>query len=300
MDLLPEWSFDMNFRSGLQASLTLALLLVALFLGSRLWHQSLLSPWTRDGRIQADVIHIAADSAGLVQHVEVYDNQFVHRGDVLLRIDAQRYQLALQLAQAHYKERQADLKLKREEFARRNPLVNSLVSAENVSNAQTQVQESESQLQAAAAQMALAQLNRDRTWVRAPVDGYISNLKVHPGDYATTGQALMALIDSHSFTAYGYFEETKIAAIHIGDPAHIQLMSGGPELSGHVESLAYGITDRDNTQGRELLADVNPTFSWVRLAQRIPVRIHLDHLPTQEFLAAGMTCTIIIQPHPKR
>ncbi len=287
----------MNTRSALQAGMTLTLLLIALLLGSRLWHQSLLSPWTRDGRIQADIIHIAADSSGLVQEVRVHDNQFVHRGDILLRIDAQRYQLALQEAEARWQERLIDLKLKREEFARRNPLANSLVSAESVSTALSLVHEAESQVQAAATQVQLARLNRDRTLVRAPVDGYISNLKVHPGDYALAGQALMALIDSHSFSAYGYFEETRIARIHRGDLARIQLMSGGPELTGHVESLAYGITDRDNRQGHELLADVNPTFSWVRLAQRIPVRIHLDPIPAKEFLAAGMTCTVIIQPN---
>ncbi len=290
----------MNIRSALQTGLTLALLLLALFLGTRLWHQSMLSPWTRDGRIQADIIHIAADRPGLVQQVLVHDNQYVHQGDVLLRIDPERYQIALEEAEAQWQERLADLKLKQEEFARRNPLANTLVSAENISTALTQVHEAESQVQAAAAEVHLARLNRNRTLVRAPVDGYISNLRVHRGDYANTGQALMALIDSHSFSAYGYFEETRIAAIHIGDPAHVQLMSGGPELTGHVESIAYGITDRDNQQGRELLANVNPTFSWVRLAQRIPVRIHLDKIPTQEFLASGLTCTIIIQPTHNR
>jgi multidrug resistance efflux pump len=106
----------------------------------------------------------------------------------------------------------------------------------------------------------------------------------------------MALIDSHSFWVYGYFEETKLPKVHVGDRAVVRLMSGGKEIQGHVESLASGIADRDNPTGSDLLADVNPIFTWVRLAQRVPVRVHLDRIPADMKLAMGMTCTVTLQP----
>lgn len=134
-----------------------------------------------------------------------------------------------------------------------------------------------------------------RTEVRAPVDGYVTNLNLFAGDYARRGEALLALVDRHSFYVYGYFEETRLPLIRAGDRAELRLMSG-ERLTGRVDSLARGIYDRDNPESRELTADVNPTFSWVRLARRVPVRIHLDALPEGLELAAGMTCTVIVSP----
>ena len=148
---------------------------------------------------------------------------------------------------------------------------------------------------------AAAQLNLDRTEVRAPVDGYVTNLDVRVGDYASTGVPRLALIDSHSYWIYGYFEETKLAQVRIGDRVDISLMSG-TRLQGTVESIARGITDADNPTGSDLLANVNPTFNWVRLAQRLPVRVRIDgeHLPEGTVLAAGMTATLIVRPHRVR
>ena len=286
----------MKYLSLIKIGSTLALMILAVALGRQLWLRSMYAPWTRDGRVQADVIHLAADVGGLIRHVAVQDNQWVQRGDLLLSIDPQRYILAVRQAQAQVLARQADLRQRQQNAQRREQLAGSVVSAESASDARTGVDDAQAQLNAARASLALAQLNLQRTAIRAPVDGYISNLKVHPGDYAQVGQPLLALVDSHSFWVYGYFEETKINHIHVGDPVSVLLMSGGPALPAHVDSLARGITDRDNTQGRELLADVNPTFSWVRLAQRIPVRIRFDRLPAHRLLAAGMTCTVIIHP----
>ena len=276
--------------------LTLSLMLLAAVLARQLWLRALYAPWTRDGRVQADVVHVAADVAGLVDGVAVQDNQFVARGDRLLHIDDRRYRLALQQARASLAERSAELRQKRIQAGRRAELAGSVVSAENASDALSAVGTAQARRDAAAAAVALAELNLARTTLYAPVSGYVSNLKVHDGDYAHAGQPLLALIDRHSFAVYGYFEETKIERIHVGDPVTLHLMSGGPDLSGHVESIARGITDRDNSQGQELLANVNPTFSWVRLAQRIPVRVLIDHLPETSFLAAGMTCTVIVHP----
>lgn len=151
------------------------------------------------------------------------------------------------------------------------------------------------------AQVALDQARFDlaRTQVRAPTDGYVTNLKVRVGDYASAGDPQLALIDSHSYFIYGYFEETKLPQLRVGDPVNIRLMAGGLHLTGHITGIAHGITDRDDPSGKGLLADVSPTFNWVRLAQRVPVRIAIDtaHLPEGTFLAAGMTATIEVTPH---
>jgi multidrug resistance efflux pump len=130
--------------------------------------------------------------------------------------------------------------------------------------------------------------------VRAPVNGFVTNLTLVVGQYAAVGTRMMALIDSDSYRVEGYFEETKLPVIKPGDSVQIYLMSGAPALKGHVESISHGITDRDNASGPELLANVNPTFEWVRLAQRIPVRIHIDGVPANALISAGMTCTIVV------
>jgi len=161
---------------------------------------------------------------------------------------------------------------------------------------------SQQQAQAAVTQtqvaLAEAQLNLDRTEVRAPTDGYITNLIIRVGDYATAGVARLALIDRHSYWVYGYFEETKLPRIRVGDPVDVRLMSGGVHLQGTVQSIARGITDAGNPTGSDLLSEVNPTFNWVRLAQRVPVRVAIDadHLPAGLMLAAGMTATVIVHP----
>jgi multidrug resistance efflux pump len=206
---------------------------------------------------------------------------------------------------------------------RRQKLINNVISAEDKANAaaaanaakagwqQTlastkQASAAQQQSLAAVAQaeveLASAQLNLDRTQVLAPVDGFVTNLDVRVGDYANAGTPRLALIDSHSYWIYGYFEETKLPGLRIGDPVDIRLMSGGVQLKGSVESIARGITDADNPTGSDLLADVNPTFNWVRLAQRVPVRVRIDadHLPEGTVLSAGMTATLIVRPsHPE-
>ena len=292
----------MNFRAVLRALPTLAIFSLAVIVGVALWRHYMESPWTRDGRVKADVISIAPDVSGLVVEVAVHDNQAVHKGDLLFRIDEARYKLALAQANASLNADRAQLELHRRESMRRAVLAGEVVSTESRDTAATLADASAAQADAAVAARDLAQLNLARTEVRAPTDGYISNLEVHPGDYANAGHPLLALIDSHSFWVYGYFEETKLRLFKEGDAVDIRLLSG-PALTGHVESLTRGITDRDNATGQQLLANVNPTFSWVRLAQRIPVRIHIDAVPDGVLLAAGMTCTVVVHPAgapPKR
>lgn len=286
----------MNLRQLFRFAATCAIFAAAVATAAALWRHYMYSPWTRDGRVKADVVSIAPDVSGPVVEVPVIENQGVKRGDVLFRIDPERYRYALQQAEAAVAARKSDYEQKRRDAARRAELSGVVVSNESRENSASSASTALAVYQEAVAARDTAALNLQRTEVRAPVDGYVTNLDIHPGDYASTGRALLAVIDRHSFRVNGYFEETKVPYVHEGDPVTIRLMSGGPELQGHVDSLARGITDRDNPAGPRLLADVNPTFNWVRLAQRVPVRISIDRLPDGLVLASGMTCTVIVQP----
>ena len=275
---------------------TIVILAAAVLLSRTLWNKYMDSPWTRDGRVRANVINVAADVSGTVVAVAVKDNQLVHRGDLLFTVDRERYRLALAKAGALLAARKAELTMRQQESERRALLESVLVSAESRDNARSQADSAEAMYQDAVVAQDTAKLNLKRTEVHAPVDGYITNLNVHPGDYASAGEAKLAMIDKNSFWVYGYFEETKLHLLHLGDQIEVRLLGSAPVIRGHIESLARGISDHDNPTGRELLSDVNPVFNWVRLAQRVPVRIRLDKLPGNVHLAAGMTCTVVVHP----
>jgi len=289
----------MSVKSIFRFSITLLIFLAAIFLGWTLWKHYMVSPWTRDGRIRADVVNIAPDVSGQIVELPVRDNQLVHKGDLLMQIDPAHYQLALQQAEAAVLEKKAELDMRRAQARRRADLDNLVVSRETREDSDVQANAAQAQYQIAVVQRDTAKLNLERTRVIAPVDGYVTNLNVRRGDYASVGAAKFAIIDSNSFWVYGYFEETKLPYLSVGDKAKIQLISGAV-LQGHVDSIARGIYDRDNPQSRELLADVNPTFNWVRLAQRVPVRIHIDEVPQGVLLAAGLTCTVVLEPSKKQ
>jgi multidrug resistance efflux pump len=284
---------NLGMKKLLSLAATLAIVAAAVCLGRILWLHYMDSPWTRDGRVRADVISVAADVSGLVVDVPVRDNQLVRRGDLLIQIDPDHYELAVKQAQALVTSRKATWDMRRLNAKRRADMDNLVISSENREDAGSIASAAEAEYREAVAELEAAQLNLGRTKVVAAVDGYVTNLNVHRGDYAKVGEAKMAVVDLNSFWVYGFFEETKLPHIKIGDSTDMQLMSG-EILKGHVEGIARGIFDRDNPQSRELIADVNPTFNWVRLAQRVPVRIHLDVVPPGLILAAGMTCTVIV------
>ena len=274
---------------------TLLILALAIWIGRLLWIHYMDTPWTRDGRVRADVINVAADVSGVVIDVPVKDNQPVKKGDLLMQIDPEHYQLAVKQAEAMVASRKATWEMRKVNANRRKDMDALVISAESREDASNVATSAQADYQLAVAQLEAAQLNLQRTKVLAAVDGYVTNLNVHRGDYARIGEAKMAVVDKNSFWVYGFFEETKLPHVRIGDPADMQLMSG-EVMKGHVESIARAIYDRDNPESRELIADVNPTFNWVRLAQRVPVRIHLDHVPEGVVLAAGITCTVIVNP----
>ncbi|ALP63439.1 MULTISPECIES: efflux RND transporter periplasmic adaptor subunit [Paraburkholderia] len=285
----------MTIRNIIGFIATAIVFVVAILIGRALWVHYMDEPWTRDGRVRAEVVNIAPDVSGAVVELPVRDNQFVHKGDLLMQIDPSHYQIAVEQAQAAVAARKAELQMRRDDAQRRADMDSLVVSKENRENATHTASAAEAQYQQALAALDAAKLNLERTRVVSPVDGYVTNLNVYRGDYAISGSAKLAVVDSNSFWVYGYFEETKLPHVRVGDKADIRLMSGGT-LKGHVESISRGIYDRDNPQSRELLADVNPTFNWVRLAQRVPVRVKIDSVPDGVVLSAGTTCTVVVTP----
>jgi RND family efflux transporter MFP subunit len=265
---------------------------VAGVVGWQMWIYYMQAPWTRDGRVRADVVQVAADVSGLVTTVLVHDNQVVKAGDVLFRIDPVRFQIALEQAEANVAGKQAAADEAARETSRFRSLSNLEVSQEQQQQRGALAAEADAAYRLATAERDLARLNLARTDVRAPVNGLVTNFDMRPGNYVDAGHGLFALVDSDSFYVAGYFEETKLGRIQVGDHARVWLVGTGDVIEGHVESIAAGIADRERSGSADLLANVNPTFSWVRLAQRVPVRIALDHVPPDIRLLTGRTATV--------
>jgi len=275
---------------------TLGMAAAAIVVGLALWDYYMEAPWTRDGRVRADVVGVAPDVSGLVTEVMVEDNQVVKRGDVLFRIDPERFTLALRQAEAMVEGKKATATQAAADYARYLKLSDAAASEQRVEAAQAADLEAKAAYGQATADRDLAKLNLERSAVKASVNGRITNMELRPGTYVTTGRGVMALIDGDTLRVEGYFEETKLPRIHVGDRASIRLMGEAGMLTGHVESFAGGIEDRERTAGSNLLASVNPTFAWVRLAQRIPVRIKLDAVADEVRLVSGRTATVAVEP----
>lgn len=283
-------------QTAVRVVLTLVLLVAAGFLSYDMASYYLYSPWTRDARVRADVVSVAPDVSGYVDDIRVQNDQFVHKGDLLFVVDRERYRIALADAEAGLEARRAQHLMARAQYERRSQLNPGVtITAEALDNAKRQADTSDANYQQAIAARDNADLNLKRTEIRAPVNGFITNLSLARGTYVSQAKPVMALIDSDSYRVEAYFEETKIPHIRPGAAAEIHLMDGAPALHGTVVGIAKGITDQDNRNGPELLSSINPTFTWVRLAQRIPVRIRFDGVPPDVFISAGMTCTVIMK-----
>lgn len=282
-----------------RVALTLILVVLAAFGARWMWRRNEATPWTRDGRVRADIVQIAPDVSGLVTDVRVTDNQHVRKGDVLFVIDRPRYTFALAQADATIATDKAAL-AQAEREDRRNHALGDLVPTETVEQGAAKVQELRAALQQANANRDVAALNLQRTNVIASEDGVVTNMEMRPGIYLTAGHPAMALVYDKSLRVDGYFEETKLPAVRVGDPARVNLMGVAEPIWGHVESIAGGVEDRERAPGGDLLANVNPTFSWVRLPQRIPVRIAIDKVPPGVRLIPGITATVVIRPRNPR
>ncbi len=276
---------------------TLAALIIAGIIGWQLWNYYMLAPWTRDGRVRADVVALAPDVSGPVVKVFVHDNDVVKTGEPLFQIDPSRFTLALAQAKAQEARAKAAMDDAEHTAQRYQALSASAASAQTREGASAQAREAQAEYALAEANLGIAQLNLDRATIRATVNGTITNFSMQPGDYVSTGTPVIAIVDTDSLYVDGYFEETKLRNIAVGDKATVTLMQGGPALTGRVSGLAAGIADSERIgTNATLLADVNPTFTWVRLAARIPVRIQLRHVPPGLHLVAGMTATVAITP----
>lgn len=274
---------------------TLAVVALAVLAAQRLWVHYEEEPWTRDGRIRADVVQVAPDVSGIVTSVAVHDDQAVAAGAPLFVIDRPRFRLAVAQARAALAAQQVQLAQARRE-ARRNRELQDLVAGEVREQGDARVAELVAGIAQARVMLNTAELNLARTTVTAGVAGTVSNLSLRPGDYATAGHPALAIIDRASLHVVGYFEETKLPRIHVGDRVAVRLMGDDRVIRGHVQSIAAGIEDRDRSEGGNLLANVNPTFSWVRLAQRVPVRVAIDALPAGTRLVVGRTATVEVLP----
>jgi RND family efflux transporter MFP subunit len=279
--------------------ITLSVLVLALVGARRLWIHYNLEPWTRDGRVRADIVQVSPDVSGLVTEVRVRNNQVVNKDDVLFVLDRPRFELALHQAEASVAAIAVALAQARRENER-NRNLKDLATTEQVEEGQSKVDQLVAQLNSARALRDVARLNLDRTTIRAPVNGIVTNVDLRPGDYATVGRQLLALVDTDTIHVDGYFEETKLPLIRVGDRALVHIMGIKATLHGSVESIAAGIEDRERSASSTALANVNPTFSWVRLAQRIPVKIKLDPTARDIRLIAGRTATVSIVDPPGR
>lgn len=279
--------------------IAVTLVVVALgAVGARwLWIHYNDEPWTRDGRVRADIVQVSPDVSGLVTDVRVKDNQRVNRGDVLFVLDHPRYELALRQSEASVAAVAVALAQAKRE-SERNRRLEDLATTEQVEEGQSKVDQLAAQLNSARVQRDLARLNLERTTIRASVNGIVTNVELQPGDYASTGRQVLALLDTDTIRVDGYFEETKLPKIWVGDRARVHVMGIKTELAGTVESIDAGIEDRERSASATNLANVNPTFSWVRLAQRIPVRIKLDPAVSDIRLIAGRTATVSIVDPP--
>jgi multidrug resistance efflux pump len=281
-------------RKAISSAVLLAVSLLALL---ALWVRYEVEPTTRDGKVKADIVQVAPDVGGWATQVLVQDDEAVKKGQVLLVLDPARYQLALDQAQETLASQQTALAQAMRED-RRNHNLAAEVDAETIEQGTEKVDLLKLAVAQAKTARDLARLNLDRTVVHAPVNGIVSNMTLQPGDYLTAGHGVLAMVDTDSLRVEGYFEETKLPAVHVGDKAMVRLMGVADPIQGHVRSVAAGVVDRERDDSPATLDNVNPSFTWVRLAQRIPVRIAIDHLPAGVRLTVGTTASIDIEPSP--
>jgi len=291
-----------NIRSRIPVApilITLGTVAIATLLAWATWQTYMGAPWTRDGTVRAYAVTMAPEVAGRIVELPVVDNQFVHKGDLLMVIDPTDFRIAVSLAEAAVKQAEASAQNAQWEAERRHKVSDLAVTEEQRQTFDTTALASQAQLQQAQANLDQARVNLERTQIRSPVNGYVTNLLAQLGDYVPVGQDSITVVDNDSFWIDGYFEETQLGSIQEGDPAQIKLMGYSQIVRGHVAGIARGINVQNAQPDQEGLATVNPIFTWVRLAQRIPVRIQIDQVPDGVRLVAGRTATVQIDPQPK-
>ncbi len=281
-------------RGFLRAALTLAIATIATVAGIELWRHYVLSPWTRDGRVVANSVTVAPEVSGRIVSIRVAENQYVEKGDVLFTIDQATFKAALDNAKATVASTQATMEMRSSNAARGHKLTRLSISDEALQDLDLEAEAAEANYQQALAVCENAQINFDRTVVYAPVNGYVTNLVLDLDDYADAGRPVLAVVDQDSFRVEAYLEETKLNFVRVGNLAIVTPLSGAPPIKGEVVSIARGIGDTQNPTGSNLLQKGQCRFEWVRLAQRIPVRIEPINVAKDTILSSGMTVTVSI------
>src|SRR3984957_5276221 len=261
------------------------------------WQYYMGAPWTRDGTVRAYVVKIAPQVAGEIVKLPIADNEFVRKGDLLMLIDPRNYSIAVRQAEAAVEQARAVAVNANAEMIRREKLNDIAVTMEERQTYISQAANAEASYQSALANLDQARINFGRTQVRSPVNGYVTNLTAQLGDYANVGALMLSVVNSDSYWVDAYFEETALGRIQEGDAATIKLMGYSPLLRGRVQGLARGINGPNAEPDASGLASVNPIFTFVRLAQRVPVRVHIDDVPKGVNLVAGLTATVQIEPY---
>jgi RND family efflux transporter MFP subunit len=279
----------------LKSIATLLILVLAALAALVIWNYYVTAPWTRDGSVRAQVARIAPQVSGQITEVRVVDNQYVHQGDVLYVIDPFDFQVALDTGNAQLRQKAADLQVKRMQAERRQHLTNLATTAEEQQQYVGNATQARAAFDAAQQQVEQADINLKRTQVRSPVNGYVTNLLMRVGDYATAGVTNISVIDADSYWIDGYFEETKMAHICIGERAEAQLMGYRDPIVGRVQTVTRGISVANAAPSTQGLPNVDPVYTWVRLAQRVPVRIRITDVPAGVPLVSGMTATVTIR-----
>ena len=279
--------------------ITVVIGFLALFLAYELWNYYLLGPWTRDGRIRVEIIQTSAQITGRLVGLNVVDNQEVTKGELLLEIEPDDYEIKIAIAEAQLGQLKAQQILAQTQFERRRQLLNqSSISTEDFDIAKASLENLDNRIKEALAGLEKARLDLRRTRIYAEADGYITNLHIREGNIIQAGQPLLALVDRDSYYAVGYFEETKMPFIAIGKKVEILPYDGSEKMTGTIEGFGRAIVDQSASTGSQLVQNVQPNYPWVTLAQRIPVRVTLDKddlRKRRHDLIAGSTCTIVIK-----
>jgi multidrug resistance efflux pump len=259
------------------------------------WDQYNAGPWTRDGRVRVQVASVAPEISGKIKELRIVDNQFVHKGDLLYVIDPFDFDLALRTNKAVLEQKMADRNVKDLQSERRRRLSDLASSTEEKQVYEGNALQAKAAVESAQEQVRQAEINLQRTEVRSPVNGIVTNLLLREGDYAHQGATNISIIDTDSYWVDGYFEETKLARLCVGDRAEAKLMGYSAPIIGHIATVTRGVSVSNAAAATQGLPSVDPVYTWVRLAQRVPVRIAIDHVPSGVPLVSGLTATVTIR-----
>jgi len=288
----------LTLKKTIKFLLTLAILGSALFFAYNKYKAYMNNPWTRDGQVRTQVIQVTPRVNGMVTKIHVIDNQKVKIGNILFEIDPSQYQVKLNQAEARLQRTREAAKGTKIEFERVKNIYSKdkgAVSQKDLVRKETNYYKSLADIDASKEAVNTAKLNLSYTKVYAEVDGYVSNINFQIGSQATANKAILALVDENAYWVFGFFREDAIPEVKVGDTAMVTLLAyPDTPLSGKIESIAWGIAHSDGNPGNNLLPSVKPVFQWIRLAQRIPVRIKIDKLPKNIKPRFGLTASVMV------